>query len=101
MTQSSPIPSKERLAMSSPKLSFHPASPERWPHLERLFGERGACGGCWCMTWRLPRAEWERGKKTGNRLALKTIVEPDRHPGGFAHPADDTIGRSECAPPRE
>ena len=23
--------------------------------IEALFGERGACAGCWCMHWRLER----------------------------------------------
>ena len=31
--------------MSSRKLTFHPVTRERWPDLEQLFGERGACGG--------------------------------------------------------
>lgn len=28
-------------------------SPALWPSLEKLFGKNGACGGCWCMFWRL------------------------------------------------
>ena len=24
-------------------------TPALWPDLERLFGPRGAVGGCWCM----------------------------------------------------
>ena len=28
------------------KVTFHPATPARWPDIEKLFGERGACGGC-------------------------------------------------------
>src|SRR5258707_9865563 len=87
--------------MSSPKLVFHPVTAERWPDLERLFGERGACGGCWCMTWRLPRAEWERGKKTGNRLALKTIVDEDRQPGVLAYAGAEPIGWCAIAPRAE
>jgi hypothetical protein len=53
-----------------PKLSFHPLTAERWPDLEKLFGERGACGGCWCMAWRLPRAEWEAGRGEPHKRAL-------------------------------
>ncbi len=26
--------------------AVHPVTPDRWPDLERLFGPRGACGGC-------------------------------------------------------
>ena len=39
----------------------------RWPSLEKLFGKNGACGGCWCMHWRM-----ELGEKS------KAPVEPDR-----------------------
>ena len=55
-------------------LSFRPVSPERWPDLVALFGERGACGGCWCMAWRLSRKQWESQKGAGNRRALRRIV---------------------------
>src|SRR5215470_4121651 len=30
---------------------------EAWEDVERLFGPRGACAGCWCMFWRLERGE--------------------------------------------
>lgn len=38
-----------------PTLTFHPLTPKRWPDVEKLFGARGACGGCWCMFWRQTR----------------------------------------------
>ena len=56
------------------QLACRPLTLDRWSDLEALFGERGACGGCWCMLWRLPRAEFERGKGQGNRDALRTLV---------------------------
>jgi len=87
--------------MSSRKLTFHPVTRERWPDLEQLFGERGACGGCWCMVWRLPRPEWEHGKKRNNRIALKTIVEDDRQPGVLAYAGEEPIGWCAVAPRAE
>jgi hypothetical protein len=41
------------------RLKFFPVIPKRWSEFEALFGERGACGGCWCMLWRLKRSEFE------------------------------------------
>ena len=35
-----------------PTLEFHPLTIERWGDFEKLFGPRGAYGGCWCMWWR-------------------------------------------------
>jgi GNAT superfamily N-acetyltransferase len=32
-------------------------TPKLWPALEELFGPNGACGGCWCMFWRLEQGE--------------------------------------------
>jgi GNAT superfamily N-acetyltransferase len=64
-----------------PEFKWHPATPSRWNDLEALFGERGACGGCWCMSWRLPRKEWLAGKGAGNRRALRRLVSDGRRPG--------------------
>lgn len=55
-------------------LAFQPATADRWSDIEELFGERGACGGCWCMFWRLSRKEFDQGKGSGNKRAFKKIV---------------------------
>ncbi len=64
-----------------PKLIVHPLTADRWPDFEALFGPRGACRRCWCMTSRLPRNEYERDKGEGNRRAMKAIVERGEIPG--------------------
>ena len=56
------------------QLSFEPLTIEKWGDFVSLFGERGACGGCWCMLWRLSRKEFESQKGDTNKLAMKTIV---------------------------
>src|SRR5262245_16767396 len=68
-------------------LKFYPATPSRWPDIEALFGERGACGGCWCMAWRLRPKEWTAGKGTQNKRAFKQIVTSGAAPGiiGYLH----------------
>ena len=63
------------------ELTVHPLTRGRWDDFEALFGTRGACGGCWCMTPRLTRAEFERNKGEGNRLAMKAIVNGGGVPG--------------------
>jgi GNAT superfamily N-acetyltransferase len=75
-----------------PALSFHPLTPERWPDLERLFGPRGACAGCWCMWWRIPRAEWRAGKGEGNRAALERYVAGGTVAGLLAYDGADPVG---------
>ena len=71
--------------MSPLELTFHPVTPDRWADLETLFGPRGACGGCWCMYWRLRRSEFEQFKGEGNRQFLKSIVEAGEVPGLLAY----------------
>jgi GNAT superfamily N-acetyltransferase len=78
---------KEMKSVKAPALDlkFYPLTPDRWKDLENLFGERGACGGCWCMWWRLPRSQFERQKGNKNKLALKRIVNSGEVPGILAY----------------
>jgi GNAT superfamily N-acetyltransferase len=74
------------------RLTFAPLTPDRWPDLEALFGPRGACGGCWCMWWRLPRSQWDRHKGDGNRRALRKLVRSGRTPGILAYDREQPAG---------
>ena len=69
-----------------------PLTPGRWKDLERLFGERGACGGCWCMWWRLSRSEFAKQKGAGNKRAFKKIVDSGEVPGLLAYQRGEPIG---------
>jgi len=80
------------------RLKFRPATPSRWPDVERLFGERGACGGCWCMVWRLPRGRWESGKGAGNRRAFRKLILDGPAPGVLAYLDREPIGWCAVAP---
>ncbi len=77
---------------------FHPVTAARWKDMESLFGDRGACGGCWCMYWRIPRAEYERKKGAANRRAMKTIVHSKSSPGILAYDANTPVGWCSFAP---
>lgn len=82
----------------SRRYTFHPLTPDRWEDLETLFGPRGACGGCWCMVWRLPRGQWEKGKTGGNRRAFHKLVAGGACPGILAYAGDDPVGWCAIAP---
>lgn len=77
-----------------------PLSAATWPDLERLFGIKGACGGCWCMFMRLPLAEFNRGKGEGNRRALRALAR-ERAPGLIAYAGDEPVGWVAVAPREE
>lgn len=64
------------------KLSFEPLSTANWPKFVALFGERGACGNCWCMYYRRTKAEWMEGKhQDGNKEAMHALVRSGRPTG--------------------
>jgi GNAT superfamily N-acetyltransferase len=83
---------------STGKLAFHALTPERWDDLVALFGPRGACGGCWCMWWRMKRADFEKRKGAGNRRAFRRIVKRGDEPGVLAYAGDEPIGWCAIAP---
>jgi GNAT superfamily N-acetyltransferase len=83
---------------SSTRMQFRPLTPSRWPDFERLFGTRGACGGCWCMWWRQTRAEFEARHGEGNRRAMRRIVESGEVPGILAYLDGDAVGWCSVAP---
>lgn len=83
------------------EFAFHPLTPSRWGDFEELFGERGACGGCWCMAWRLERAAFEKGKGAGNRAAMKKLVAFGARPGVLAYRGKRAVGWCAVAPRAE
>ena len=88
--------SEQRLA-----LTFRPLTPQRWSDLEKLFGKNGACGGCWCMSWRLTRSQFvkqqaQHGRR--NRIAFKRVVDSGPAPGVLAYSGREPIGWCAVAP---
>jgi len=69
-----------------------PLTPDRWSDLEALFGPRGACAGCWCMWWRLPRADFERQRGEANRQVLKALVDAGQVLGLLAYMEGRPVG---------
>ena len=80
------------------KLSFYPLTPGRWKDFEKLFGERGACGGCWCMSWLLTRKEFDANKGQGNKRKMKALVNKKAEPGIIAYMGTEPIGWCAIAP---
>ena len=74
------------------ELFFEPLTIEKWGDFVSLVGERGACGGYWCMLWRLSQKEFESQKGDTNQLAMKTIVAAGEVPGILVHHKSEAIG---------
>jgi len=77
---------------------FHPLTRERWKDLERLFGPRGACEGCWCMWWRIPRAEFMKNRGERNKEALRNTVDSGKIPGILAYFQGKPVGWCAVSP---
>lgn len=84
-----------------PAVEVHPATPERWGDLVKLFGPKGAYAGCWCMWFRLTNAQFERGSGQGNRRRLKRLVDDGREPGLLAYLDGEPVGWVSVAPREE
>ncbi|MBI1745315.1 MAG: GNAT family N-acetyltransferase [Acidobacteria bacterium] len=89
------MPSKQR---GDRALVFHPLTSDRWTDFEILFGERGACGGCWCMWWRLKRSEFERRKGRANKQSMRSLVMSGEVSGILAYAAEEPAGWCAIAP---
>ena len=79
-------------------LVFMPLTPDKWSAFEELFGSRGACGGCWCMYYRLTRSQFEAQKGNKNRAAMKSIVDSGEVPGILGMAGGRAIGWCAVAP---
>ena len=80
------------------KYKFFPVTNERWKDFEKLFGEKGACAGCWCMYWRVKQSVLDAQKGDGNKRAMKKIIGSGKIPGILAYAEGEPIGWCSVAP---
>ena len=78
--------------------SFKPLTEKNWLDFENLFGERGACGGCWCMSWRLRSADFEKNKGMRNKKEMKNLVANKEQIGIIAYHYKEPVGWCSFAP---
>jgi GNAT superfamily N-acetyltransferase len=75
-----------------------PATPNRWPDLEALFGTRGDPARCWCR-WFYAGAQVAPGAAAAaNREALRGQVRQGPPPGVLAYRDDEPVGWCAVAP---
>jgi len=64
------------------QLTFEPLTRKNWGQFIQLFGNKGACGNCWCMYYRLTKSEFREGKvEDGNKNAMKELVWENKPAG--------------------
>ena len=77
---------------------FFPLTKTNWNDFVKLFGNNGACAGCWCMYWRARRKIYNQNKGAGNKKALKKIVDKKQTTGIIAYYKNEPIGWCSVAP---
>jgi len=81
------------------RLTFEPLSRSNWGKFVQLFGERGACGNCWCMWPRLRKQDFQEGKvNDGNKSAIKELVWTGKPTGILGFYEDQPIAWCAFAP---
>jgi GNAT superfamily N-acetyltransferase len=77
---------------------IEPLTPERWRDFTTLFGEKGACAGCWCTWGRLTHAEFHATAPAARRAYTQRLVRRGDPPGLLAYDGDAPVGWIAVAP---
>lgn len=79
---------------SPSSLAIRPVTAGDWAAVEALFGSNGACGGCWCMWWRVEKggATWDAARGEPNRRALRNLIGSARCQAMLAFDGDRPVG---------
>lgn len=84
------------------KIRVEDLKPESWAILEQLFGAKGACGGCWCMSWRIAKGEkWTEVKGAQAKRRQKALVTTGRSLGVIAFADGEPVGWCAYGPRRD
>ena len=86
------------------EISVLPATPQRWPDVEAIFGAKGCsvARGCWCMHYRrsgsAPSLSSVANRSKTYRAGLKALVDAGQPPGLVAYRATVPVGWVSLAP---
>jgi GNAT superfamily N-acetyltransferase len=88
--------------LASPSLTVKPLKKDGWPIVEQLFGEKGACGGCWCMWPRAPMGgkTWKEALGSINRKRFQQLVESGQVHAVLAFADREPVGWCSFGPRR-
>ncbi len=81
-----------------PELKFQSLTADNWNQFEELMGERGGCGGCWCMSPRLSSKEFSENKYSGNKKLMQDLVNANSPTGLIATYKNEPVGWIALAP---
>jgi GNAT superfamily N-acetyltransferase len=79
------------------ELTIRPLTPELWPALVDLFGDRGPASRCWCMYWRIGN-DYRQNPREANQAAFHELVKDGPPPGLLAFTGDKAVGWCQLTP---
>lgn len=74
-----------------------PLTPDRFPDMEAVFGERGVARRCFCMHWRRPDGGFPEIRDNRDRFA-DIVVSSARPPGLLGYVGDRPVGWVQVGP---
>ena len=80
------------------EIEVRPLTPERWDDFAALFGRNGACLGCWCSYWRVPRKEFDAIRGEEAKALMRARVEAGPPPGLLAYRDGEAVGWLQTGP---
>jgi predicted GNAT family acetyltransferase len=85
---------RRKSAVKKPQFKARELRPTDWPSVVKLFGDNGACGGCWCMWWRTAThgKAWSEAVGEPNRKKLRRLVESGKATGILAFDGPLPVG---------
>lgn len=84
---------RNRKTMADP-IDIRPLTSADWPAILELFTDRGACGGCWCMYWRVEHGgkTWDAMRGAPARERFCDLVTGGHARGLLAYEDDAPVG---------
>ncbi|GAB5467954.1 MAG: GNAT family N-acetyltransferase [Rhodospirillales bacterium] len=67
-------------------------APADWQGFADVMGEKGGCGGCWCMIWRQSKKQMDAGMGAANREAMRALFDSGQVPGLIARRDGEAVG---------
>ena len=80
------------------KLKFDALTVATWKQFETLMGEKGGCGNCWCMYFRLSYKDFQANKPDGNKKMVRHLVNKGKPQGLIASINNEPVGWIALAP---
>jgi len=79
-------------------LKFQPLTSANWDQFEKLMGEKGGCGGCWCMYFRMQSKQFSNDKYEGHKKRMHDLVKAAKPTGLIGTYKNEAVGWIAFAP---